>query len=743
MNYRTIASHIFTFFIFIVSTNNLFPQMLMDLRSSTTVAKAIRVDTPPVLDGEVLNDAAWESAEPITGFWQTTPDEGQPATEKTEVSVLYTDDSIYFGVVCYDRDPRGIIVSDSRRDASLNETDCFQIVLDTYFDKQNGFLFGTNPAGIEYDAQITNEGEGSLGGRRRRGSVGGFNINWDGSWEVRAKISDIGWCAEFAIPFRTLRFAKGKSQTWGVNFQRNIRRHNEKAYWAKLPRQFTIRKISLAGSLIGLENIRQQNLKVMPYSLSNVNREFENQRGTDWNGDFGFDVKYSITPSLTLDVTYNTDFAQVEVDEQQINLNRFNLFFPEKRPFFLENAGVFSVGSPGEVEMFFSRRIGISEDSELVPILGGLRFSGKAAGFNIGLLNMQTESVELDTIQATNVVVARFNREFPNRSALGVIFVNRQGTGDLAPDNDYNRTFAVDGRLGLGEYGQISGYAAGTSTPDLPGKEYAFNFGAQYNSEAWLLSADYTEVSDNFNPEVGFLERSSYRKTSFLIFHRYRPKNFLGLLELRPHTSYRGYWNLDGFQETGFWHIDNHWQWKNGYEIHTGINFTREGVTEAFEIFPGDTVKTGTYDHAEAQIIALTNRGSWWSFSIRTTVGGFFGGDRVSLRPSLRFRVGETFNTQFSLSHNNINLPVGDFVTNLLQVRISYSFTPRIFLQGLFQYNDRDDIGSMNIRFGWQQTANTGLFIVYNDTRQIYDRGWDNQFRGLIVKYSHLFDLLN
>ena len=715
----------------------------MDLRSSTTVAKAIRVDTPPVLDGEVLNDAAWESAEPITGFWQTTPDEGQPATEKTEVSVLYTDDSIYFGVVCYDRDPRGIIVSDSRRDASLNETDCFQIVLDTYFDKQNGFLFGTNPAGIEYDAQITNEGEGSLGGRRRRGSVGGFNINWDGSWEVRAKISDIGWCAEFAIPFRTLRFAKGKSQTWGVNFQRNIRRHNEKAYWAKLPRQFTIRKISLAGSLIGLENIRQQNLKVMPYSLSNVNREFENQRGTDWNGDFGFDVKYSITPSLTLDVTYNTDFAQVEVDEQQINLNRFNLFFPEKRPFFLENAGVFSVGSPGEVEMFFSRRIGISEDSELVPILGGLRFSGKAAGFNIGLLNMQTESVELDTIQATNVVVARFNREFPNRSALGVIFVNRQGTGDLAPDNDYNRTFAVDGRLGLGEYGQISGYAAGTSTPDLPGKEYAFNFGAQYNSEAWLLSADYTEVSDNFNPEVGFLERSSYRKTSFLIFHRYRPKNFLGLLELRPHTSYRGYWNLDGFQETGFWHIDNHWQWKNGYEIHTGINFTREGVTEAFEIFPGDTVKTGTYDHAEAQIIALTNRGSWWSFSIRTTVGGFFGGDRVSLRPSLRFRVGETFNTQFSLSHNNINLPVGDFVTNLLQVRISYSFTPRIFLQGLFQYNDRDDIGSMNIRFGWQQTANTGLFIVYNDTRQIYDRGWDNQFRGLIVKYSHLFDLLN
>lgn len=709
------------------------------------MVEAIKVEKAPVIDGEILREEVWQAAKPVTQFWQTTPNEGEKASEKTEVRVIYTTENLYFGVYCYDKNPKGIIVSDSRRDASLNETDCFQIVLDTYFDKQNAFLFGTNPAGIEYDAQITNEGQENFGNRRRRrgGAVGGFNINWDGSWQVRSKITDKGWCAEFAIPFRTLRFASGKNQIWGINFQRNIRRRNESAYWAKLPRQFNIRKISMAGSLVGLENIQQKNLKLIPYSLGNVDRDFENQLDTQWDGDFGVDVKYSLTPSMTLDATFNTDFAQVEVDEQQINLNRFNLFFPEKRPFFLENAGLFSVGSPGEVELFFSRRIGISEDRDLVPILGGLRLSGKTAGFNVGLLNMQTKTLHSDTLQANNFTVARLNREFPNRSALGVIFVNRQGTGDLAPDRDYNRAYAVDGRLGIGQYGQIAGYAAGTSSVDSVGKGYAFNFGASYDSEAWRLSAVYTQVADNFNPEVGFLRRSGFRKANAAVLYRYRPKNFLGLLELRPHTSYEGYWNFNGFQETGFWHIDNHWEWRSGHQIHTGVNFTREGVTEAFEIFPEVEVRPGTYDNVEAMIVAFTNRGAWWSASIRSNIGGFFGGKRVALRPSLRFRIGDAFNTEFSLSHNNIDLPEGSFDTNLFQARLSYSFTPRIFVQGLFQYNDRDDLTSMNLRFGWQQSANTGLFIVYNDTRDVFERKTHDKFRSLIVKYSHLFDLLN
>lgn len=317
--------------------------------SEAPVAVAMRVSAAPTLDGDVLGDPVWTEAQPITRFWQTTPEEGQPASERTEVRIVYTDQALYFGVVCYDRLPESIIVSDSRRDAPLDETDSFQIILDTYRDRQNGFVFGTNPAGIEYDGQVTNEGQGTGfgGGRQRGGSGGGFNINWDASWEVRTKISEIGWSAEFAIPFRTLRYRKAQRQIWGINFQRNIRRRNETAFWAPLPRQFNLYRLSLAGVLTGLEIRRQRNLKIIPYTLGEARRDFSETSGTDWLGEAGVDLKYSITPSLTLDATYNTDFAQVEVDEQQINLDRFNLFFPEKRPFFLENAGLFAVTARG------------------------------------------------------------------------------------------------------------------------------------------------------------------------------------------------------------------------------------------------------------------------------------------------------------------------------------------------------------------------------------------------------------
>jgi hypothetical protein len=410
-----------------------------ELKSTRGVANATRVESAPDLDGEVLNDLIWQQVDPITGtFWQTSPDEGQPATEKTEVRLLYTARSLYVGVVCYDSDPSKIVVSDSRRDASLQDTDCFQIVFDTYHDRQNGFLFGTNPAAIEYDAQITSEGRGSFGsGRQRGGAGGGFNLNWDGSWEVRAKTSEIGWSAEFEIPFRTLRFSNEEQQTWGVNFQRNIRRRNETAFWVKLPRQYNIQRISLAGSLTGLKNIQQQNLKVMPYTLGEVVRDFGNDLDTETQAELGFDLKYGLTPSLTLDGTYNTDFAQVEVDDQQINFDRFNLFFPEKRAFFLENAGFFSVGDPGNVDLFFSRRIGIGEDGLEVPIVAGGRLSGKVAGLNVGLLNMQTESLRFvnpddgdsTLIPTNNVSVIRLNKELPNRSAIGALVVNRQGMG--------------------------------------------------------------------------------------------------------------------------------------------------------------------------------------------------------------------------------------------------------------------------------------------------------------------------
>ncbi len=710
-------------------------------------AQATPVPEGPVLDGEVLNDPVWTSVPPIGGFVQYQPFEGQPVSERTEVRMIFTRDTLYIGVVCYDSDPSGIIVADSRRDTSLNNTDSFQMIFDTFRDRQNGFVFGTNPAGIEYDGQVTNEGMGGGGVSMAQmsGSGGGFNLNWDGAWEVRTRISDIGWSAEFAIPFKTLRYPEGGDQTWGVNFQRNIRRKNEQAYWARIPRQFNIYRVSIAGTVSGIQPPVFRNFKVIPYTLGQFNQIGERPARSVMLGDFGVDAKYNITPSLTLDATYNTDFAQVEVDDQQVNLDRFNLFFPEKRPFFLENAGFFSVGNQGEVDLFFSRRIGLSNDGQAIPLYGGGRVSGKVGLWNVGLLNMQTQESEAFNTPSNNFGVVRLMRELPNRSAIGGLFVNRQGSGNLARDDDYNRTYSLDGKLGIGRSHTLSGFLARTSTPGRDGRDHAFNLRMRILYPKADFDAGYQEVGDDFNPEVGFLTRGGYRKPDVRVMTRFRPKNFLKLQEVRPHATYRGFWGFDGFQETGYTHLDNHWQFRDSSEVHTGINLTREGVRVPFQIFPGIFVPAGTYDNAEAQIVYMTNQGAPVSINIQTFMGGFFSGSRVTLNPTLRMRTSESLNLEVAYSRNDVKLPQGEFVTNLIRTRVSYAFNARTFIQSLVQYNDRADLWSVNLRFGWLQAANTGLFIVYNDTKGLYDLFPDRAQRtdrSLIIKFSRMFDVL-
>jgi hypothetical protein len=705
---------------------------------------AVRAEKAPVLDGEVLADPAWAAVPPLVEFWQTAPFEGAPASEATEVRILYTEDALFFGVLCRDRDPSGIVVSGSRRDASLDETDAFQIALDTYRDRQNGFVFGTNPAGLEYDGQFTNEGQGggsSGGPGAAGGSLTGFNKNWDGAWVVKTRSGEFGWSAEFAIPFRTLRYREGSGE-WGLNLQRNVRRRNETSYWAPLPRQYDLFRVSRAGTLEGLEPPPPRNLKLLPYALASATRHASS--GHDTTGDVGGDLKWSVTPSLALDVTVNTDFAQVEVDEQQVNLDRFSLFYPEKRPFFLENAGLFTAGSPGEVDLFFSRSIGIGPDGQVVPIAGGARLSGKLGGWNVGVLDMQTRTGDTD-LAASNFAVARVSRELPNRSRAGAIFVNREGTGPLSTPSDRNRTYGADGRWGIGRYGAVEGYLAKTDTPGRDGRDLAFNLGAGLSSPAWEINAEYTEAQENFNPEAGFLARRDFRKPEGVVLYRHRPKDWLGLLEIRPHVSYRGYWKPDGFQESGFLHVDNHLEWKSGYEVHTGINFTHEGVLTPFEIHPGVVVPPGTYRHSEAMLYGTTNQGAPVSFETRVTLGGFFEGSRASSLSTLRGRIGEAFTSSVDYSRNDVSLPAGRFVTNLLRVRLSYSFTPRLYLQALVQYNDVIDNWSTNLRFGWLHDANTGLFVVYNENRDSASDplGLGVRDRSFTVKYSHTFDLLD
>ncbi len=694
------------------------------------MAEALQVSSGPEVDGEVIGDPIWTAAPVLTGFWQTQPVEGAAASERTEVRVVHTADNLYIGVVAYDSNPGDIVTTDARRDASLNDTDSFQIVLDTYFDRQNGFVFGTNPAGAEYDGQVTNDGS--------------FNINWDGSWTVRTRITDIGWSAEFEIPLRTLRYPTRAVQTWGLNLQRNIRRRNESAFWAPLSRQYNLNRISLAGQLQGLEIPPPRNLQIIPYLLGTTRQRGTLRDGTTTIGEVGGDIKYGITPSLALDVTINTDFAQVEADQQQINLDRFSLFFPEKRPFFLENAGLFAVGVRREAELFFSRRIGIGSGGRPIPILAGARLTGRIGeGLDVGLLNIQTDTVA-GVAPSNNFSVARLRRELPNRSSAGVMFVNRQATGDFATENDYNRSYAVDGRWGIGQNGLISGFLAKTQTPGMSGEDYAYEVGSSLSLPVARLNASYAHVGDNFNPEVGFLSRGGFRKLNASIFSFFRPSSLPAFQELRPHISYRSHWSHDGFQETMQSHMDSHFELSGGHEFHTGVNLTTQGVVAPFEIFPGVTVGPGTYDHVEAQPVIFTNQGAPLSLSFNGKMGGFFGGTRQEWSPAIRLRVGETFDSELSYTHNDIDLPGGNFTTNLWRSRISYSFTPRVYVQSLIQHNDRAQAWSSNLRFGWLRDANTGLFVVYNDTQGLSQNSrLVRADRSLTIKFSRMFNVFD
>ena len=433
----------------------------------------------PTIDGRV-NDAAWQGVQPYTNFTQQDPNEGEPASEKTEVRILVGKGILYVGIIAFDSDPSKIIVSQARRDASLNDTDSVVMVFDTFNDTQNAFVFGTNPLGIEYDGQVAREGQtsgvsvgGGGGGNSSgtaRGGISAFNPNWDGDWTVKSQITERGWEAELAIPLKTLRYQTGENQTWGFNLLRNIRHKNEQVYLAPIPRGFDIYRVSLAAKMTGLDLPTRRDIKIIPYALGSTEQGLcrSPARTSTKNADFGVDLKWGIRPNLTLDATYNTDFAQVEADEEQVNLTRFDLFFPEKRPFFLENASTFQFGNPQQIDLFFSRRIGLSPSALPIDIRGGGRLSGKVAGWNVGVLNIQADDVENiggDIIgPANNFSVVRLQREV-GRSSYGAIFVSRQGFGEAKIQDDWNRAYGFDLNYQVTTNQRLSAFIARTDTP--------------------------------------------------------------------------------------------------------------------------------------------------------------------------------------------------------------------------------------------------------------------------------------
>ena len=700
----------------------------------------------PIIDGHIINDPAWQSLPEVNTFIQKSPDEGEAVTEKTVVKVMYSTDVLYIAAVCYDDSPEKIVIVDTRRDAPLNNTDSFMFILDTFQDQQNGYVFGTNAGGIEYDAQVSKGGEGmSISTRRQSVGTGdAYNINWDAVWKVQTNIGDYGWSAEFAIPFKTLRYAKENEQEWGINFQRVIAHKQEQVFWAPIPRQYSLNSLMNAGTITGIKVPNVRTLKIMPYVLGSKNSVYSETEYSSTASDFGLDAKFGVTSSLILDLTYNTDFAQVEADDQQINLDRFSLFFPEKRGFFLENAGLFSIGentfSGPDIEMFFSRRIGISPNGEPLPIVGGGRLTGTAGGFRIGALNMQTKAVN-NVTDGDNYSVLRIKKELPNRTSYGVIMTNRTGLGT---DGNLNNSYAIDASLGVGEAIQFIGFAA-KSDPDQDIQNgdtgtYAYLLESNRNTKTLTTQLRFTEVGDNFNPEIGYVKRQGYRKVLFRILNRTRPKDTFGLLEIRPHISFWGYWKLDGFLETARLHVDNHWEFRNGYRIDTAINFLNEGVVDTFEIAAGVMVPSGRYDHKEIQIRSNTNLTKPFNIIMVNKIGGFFGGYRQNVDLTIGNRFGNRFTSEIISKYNDVHLPGGNFITHLIRTRLTYAFSPKIYIQFLIQYNNQSDEWSINSRFIWQKSAATGLYLVFNQTQDYDGIPIDYKTTSIVLKYSYLFD---
>jgi hypothetical protein len=744
-----------------------FTPFLEAAATRTLSAGTVDEGREPKIDGLVTDDA-WLAVEPYKDFTQQDPIEGAPASEQTEVRVLLGQKTLYIGIISFDSEPDKILVTESRRDGELNETDSIQLVLDTFNDNQNAFLFGTNPVGMEYDGQVAAEGQTGgfvqAAGQRgsQRGGVSGYNPNWDGDWTVRAAITERGWEAEMAIPLKTLRYEPGEDRVWGFNVVRNIRRKNEQVYLAPIPRGYNVHRVSLAAKIEGLDLPGRRDVKVTPYGAGRTDEDnlaVVDQRKNQF--DVGVDVKWGVTPNMTADFTVNTDFAQVESDEQQVNLTRFPLFFPEKRPFFLENAQTFQFGAPQEVDLFFSRRIGLSNSGLPIPILAGARMSGKIGGYNVGVLDMQTDEAYNERSNALlgpseNFAVVRVQREV-GRSNFGGIFVNRQATSTPQTGSylDYNRTYGVDANLQLTEKTRLFSYLAG-STTEGRGEGYSYRGLLNYATNWWNGHVGYTEVSEDFVAAAGFVPRTGFRKPQARYFLDYQPKKYPWIRRFSPHVTWNAYYKFDGKVETwrGHWHFFEI-QPRAGGRFGLRIDSEGDNPDNPFVIYNGAdgnrvVIPAGDYTWHQWTADYFGNPSAPFFMNVQLTWGGFYDGDLQRYDVAANVKLGAKIQGSIGWRRDDVTLSTGDFVSDLIPVRVNYSFTPLTSISALIQYNSQTADVSSNVRFALLNRSGTGLFIVYNDQRNTSDfTRIDSETgllyptvigRSLIVKYTHLFD---
>lgn len=716
--------------------------------------QAVKTTEKIIIDGS-LSEPAWAATMAASGFIQSEPKEGIPATEDTEVKVLYDDENLYIGIFAHDSDTRKIIINDLKKDFEPMQGDYIEIVLDTFHDGRNGYMFATNPAGARRDTQMGNEGRDT-------------NSSWDGIWFVKTRIVDSGWYAEISIPFKTLKFPSTDKQTWGFNVARNVRRKNEESFWTPIPRIYNLNRVSLAGTLEGLEGIRPGlNLKIKPSLVGSI-ADAGGDRNKD--SDVTLDLKYGLTSGLAWDFTYNTDFSQVEADEQQINLTRFNLFFPEKRDFFLENAGIFTFGAnegrgpvgfnpqqlgggagtrggtngPGrqnaiqnDLLLFFSRTIGLSSDARAVPILGGTRLSGRAGRYELGFLNIQQR--KQGTSPAANFTVGRVKRNVLANSDVGVMVINKDETG-----SHYNRVYGTDANFRFLGNIYANGFFVKTITPETKGKgdDVAARLSGAFKNRLWETRVMYTKIGNNFRDDVGFVPRTGIQKYATYTSLHLRPERLRrAVREFNVHQLVDYVIGPDGGLDQRF--LDNHvrTQFQNGASIEIGTNPSLERLTQRFEINKrlGIKIPAGSYSYSERFISGNTDTSKKLSFTGRYSNGPFYTGTNVGYQAGATWRLGYKLNTSFNYSRNNIDLPQGKFNTNLLTTRFNYSFSTIMFLNALIQYNSDARQWTSNVRFNIIHRPLSDFFLVYNERRDsvtgnLLDRAIIGKFTYMIVR---------
>jgi hypothetical protein len=670
---------------------------------------AVPAAGPIEVDG-VLDEAAWSAATPATDFVQSTPDTGAPATERTEVRVLFDDDALYIGAKLWDSEPDAIIAQQMVQDFFSPNEDIFGFSLDTFLDRRNAYYILINANGAIRDAQSYDNSRTS-------------NVEWEGIMYVEASIDEDGWNVEMSIPYSTLRFDPSRpAQEWGLNFVRRVRRKNEDSLWAPVARRTRVHKMDEAGTLVGLPQLRgSRNVTVKPYALGgDVSGSGPEESELGLSGDFGVDVKWGVTPRMTADLTWRTDFSQVEVDQEQVNLTRFSQFFPEKREFFIESSGTYQFGdlsernyrlgaSPRDFTLFHSRRIGL-EDGRPVPILGGGRLTGRAAGMEVGLLNMQTESSQ--ALAPENFTVARARRTFFDALDVGGIFVNRQTTD--GPE-DYNRSWGVDANARIAGNLIVHSYFAQTYEPGAMGDNRAARVSAAWRDALWNTSVLFRTIGDGFNPDVGFVRRGAVRHWYGTVgVHPRVGPSFVN--ELNPYVEVERYTDLDGRLET------RDLTAALAIAFMDGGMLTVQGIDRfewLVEDFPlsGGTVPAGSYEFREASASYVTNAALSLSGEVRVSGGGYFQGERRSVGGSLVWRPAARFGVELGADHNVIDLEGEPFTVDVLSARLDYSWSTRLLAGAWIQYNDATEEMITNVRLNYVHAPLSDLFLVYSERR--------------------------